>query len=252
MHTNTAMTNIRSLRALGAMDADSLLADPLLRWMAVLPLAIALAVRFILPLASVKVGELAGVDLAWLEPLLAAYAVAGMAPLLAGTVVGLLLLDQRDDRTLLALRVTPLPLWAYLAYRLAAPTVVAAAITLAAFAVAGGLGLTVGGVLLAALAATPLAPVSALALAALARNKVEGLALMKAASVLLAAPLAGLFLPPAGQAALTILPTTLVARAVWAIQAGESPWSSIAAGWVLCALLAALLLWRLRRSLSGE
>jgi fluoroquinolone transport system permease protein len=245
------MLRIRTLRALGAIDAGSLWADPLLRWMAALPLAVALAVRLALPLALVKVGELAGVELAWLQPLLAGYVVVALAPLLAGAVVGFLLLDQRDDRTLLALRVTPLPLGAYLAYRLAAPTVAALAATLAAVAVAGGLGLTPGSALLAALASAPLAPLAALSLAAFARNKVQGLALMKAASVLLMAPLAALFLPPLWRAPLQLLPTYQVARAVWAMQSGAGPWAPLLAGWALGGLLVTLLLLRLRRALES-
>lgn len=244
------MLRIRTLRALGAIDAGSLWADPLLRWMAALPLAVALAVRAALPLAIAKVGELAGVDLAWLQPLLAGYAVVALAPLLAGSVVGFLLLDQRDDRTLLALRVTPIPLGAYLTYRLAAPTVVAIGATLAAIAVAGGLGLSPGAALLAALAAAPLAPVAALALAAFARNKVQGLALMKAASVLLMAPLAALFLPPLWHVPLQLLPTYQVARTIWALQSGAGPWAPLLASWALGGLLTALLLLRLRRALE--
>lgn len=245
------MISVRSLRALGAIDAGSILADPALRLMAAVPLGVALAVRYLLPLVLVRIGELAAVDLTWLQAPLSGYVVVGMAPLLAGAVVGFLLLDQRDDRTLLALRVTPLPFGAYVAYRLAAPAFAALLATLAAVALAGGLGLAPLGALLAALAAAPLAPVAALALAAFARNKVQGFALVKAASVLLAAPLGALFLAPQWHAPLLFLPTYLVARAVWALQAGEAPWLLLAGSWALGAALTAALLGRLRDALEG-
>jgi fluoroquinolone transport system permease protein len=244
------MLRLRSLRALSTLDAQGLLADPMLRWMAVLPLAVALAVRLALPPLFVQLEALAGVELTWLQGPLGGYAVVAFAPLLAGAVVGLLLLDQRDERTLLALRVTPLPLGAYIAYKLAAPTLVALAVSLAAIAVAGGLGLAPAGALLAALGAAPLGPLAALALAAFARNKLQGLALIKAASALLVAPLAGLLLPPAAQAALLLLPTSWAARTVWALQAGAPAWPWAAGAWLLGAALAALLLWRLRASLE--
>lgn len=245
------MLSLRTFRALGALDLAGTLADPLLRWMAAVPLAVALAVRFVLPLVLVRLGELAGVELTWLHPYVAGYVVVALAPLLAGAVVGFLLLDQRDDRTLLALRVTPVPLSTYIAYRLAAPVAAALPITLAVVAIAGGLGLTPARALLAALAAAPLAPLTALALAALARNKLQGLALLKAASALLAAPLAALVLPPAWRLPLLALPTSLIAEVVWALQAGAFPWSLIAGAWALGAGLGALLLWRLRRALEG-
>lgn len=245
------MHYVNTLRALGAMDGESLLADPLLRWMAALPLAVALAVRLAMPLVLLRVGELLGADLGWLLAPLTGYVVVGMAPLLAGATVGFLLLDQRDDHTLLALRVTPLPLAAYIAYRLAMPAAVAVLTTLAALAVAGGAGLTARGVLLAALAAAPLAPVAALALAALARNKLQGLALMKAASVVLAAPLASLFLGERWQAPLFALPTYQLARAVWALQAGEPAWLWVGGSWAVSAALALLLYLRLRSALGA-
>ena len=188
------MVRLRTLRALGAIDTGSVLADPMLRWLAVVPLMAALAIRALLPTVAVRVSELAGVDLGWIVAPLSGYAVVGIAPLIAGAVVGFLLLDQRDDRTLLALRVTPLPLGLYLTYRLAAPTAAAIVVTLAAIVVAGGQGLGPGESVLAALTAAPLAPLAALALAAFARNKVQGAALMKAASLVLMAPLAGLFI----------------------------------------------------------
>ena len=56
-----------------------------------------------------------------------------MAPMLAGVVIGFLLLDQQDDQTLTALQVTPLTLSGYFTYRIAAPTVLSLFITIAAF-----------------------------------------------------------------------------------------------------------------------
>lgn len=245
------MQTLRTMRALWAFDRGSVLGDPLLRGLALVPLMAALAIRGLLPLVAGRVGALAGVELGWIVQPLSAYAAVGIAPLIAGAVAGFLLLDQRDDRTLLALRVTPMPLGAYLAYRLAAPTLVAWLATLAALAIGGGFGLGLAAVLLAALAAAPLAPVAALALAAFARNKVQGAALMKAASIFVIAPLAGLFLPTSWGALLAALPTTWVAWAVWELQAGRGAWAFIAGAWCVSAALLPALLWRLRRALAA-
>lgn len=245
------MLRLRTLRALWAIDTGSVLADPLLRGLVLAPLMIALAIRGLLPIVAERVGALAGVDLGWLVAPLSAYAVVGIAPLLAGDVVGFLLLDQRDDRTLLALRVTPLPLGVYLAYRLAMPTAAAFLATLAALAVAGGQGLGPGEAIVAALASAPLGPVSALALAALARNKLEGAALMKTASVFVMAPLASLFLSPGWALALTPLPTYWVARATWALQAGDAAWPFLIGSWAVSTAIGVLLAWRLRHTLAG-
>jgi fluoroquinolone transport system permease protein len=240
------MQTIAKLRTLGQIDLRSALADPMLRLMLVLPLVVAAAIRLLLPALLTQVSALAEVELTWIGPLLSGYVVISFGPLLAGCIAGFLLLDQRDDRTWLALRVTPVPLWLLLAYRLVAPLLLGLPITVAAVAVAGGAGLSFGAALLAALAAAPLAPTTALALAVFARNKVEGLALVKAGSLLLVLPLAALFMPSAWQLPLYALPTFVVAQAVWALQAGVAAWSPIGVSWLLGSLLAALLLRRLR------
>lgn len=245
------MFQLKTLRSLSAIDGGSILADPLLRGLLLVPLVVALAVRGLLPLVLEQVAALTEVELAWLFAPMAGYTVVTIAPLLAGAVVGFLLLDQRDERTLTALRVTPLPLGLYLSYRLALPTCVALLISIVALALAGGQGLSLGGAWLAAVAAAPLAPVTALALVALARNKLEGMALLKALSVLLAAPLAGLFVPPGGWSlALMLLPTYWVAQATWALQAGTGAWGWIAGSWCVSSLMLLLLLKRFQHMLK--
>jgi fluoroquinolone transport system permease protein len=246
------MFSRQTFRALGAIDAGSISGDPLLRWMIAIPLVVAFAMRLLLPSVLVRLGDLTRVELGWMLAPFSGYVVVAFGPLIVGTVVGFLLLDQRDDRTLLAMRVTPLPLAAYLAYQLALPTLVSIPVTLAAVLVAGGLGLGPGGALLAALSGAPLAPLTAIALVALARNKLEGMALMKMASLVLGAPLASLFVPPVWDLALGVIPPFWVAHAVWALQQGENPIGFVLGAWALPAALIVLLLWRLRRVLEGE
>ncbi|MFV9507822.1 MAG: hypothetical protein AB4911_25010 [Oscillochloridaceae bacterium umkhey_bin13] len=243
------MSTLRIFRTLSLLDSVNMLADPLLRWLLLVPIMVALAVRGLLPLVLVQLERLTETSLVWLFEPVAGYAVVGIAPLIVGAVVGFLLLDQRDERTLPALRVTPLLLAGYLAYRLAVPTLMAVLATLIAIGVAGGLRLDPGGAILATLAAAPLAPTTALALSALARNKLVGMALFKATSVLLAAPLASLFLAPGWALALSPLPTFWLAQTVWALQAGQPALALIGATWASSGLLMGLLAWRLQHSL---
>jgi fluoroquinolone transport system permease protein len=107
-----------------------------------------------------------------------------MTPMLAGTVVGFLLLDQRDDQTLIALQVTPLTLGGYFVYRIAVPTLLSVVVTVLMLPVTGLLRLGPFGVMATALSACLLAPLYALLLGAYAANKVQGFALAKAAGVL--------------------------------------------------------------------
>jgi hypothetical protein len=94
----------------------------------------------------------------------------------------------------------------------------------------------------------PLAPMVALGLATFAENKVQGLALLKGASVLMIVPIAAIFVPLPWQWALGIAPTFWPARLYWALGANApSWWIYLLAGLVYQALLLAALLRRFER-----
>ncbi len=244
------MHTLRVLRALGPIDARSVQRDPLLRWTIVLPLALALAARWLFPVLVARLGVMFGADLLpYYRPLMGADLLL-LPPLLVGMVVGFLLLDQRDDETLVALQVTPLPLGTYLAYRIAMPLLLSVGVSAAVLPLAGLAGIGLLPLLAAALTAAPLAPIAALFLAAFAGNKVQGFALTKVSGVLLLPPLAAYFVKSGWQHAFGLLPTYWPARLYWGAQAGEvGLWLYLAVGLVYQAALLALLLRRFRRVL---
>jgi fluoroquinolone transport system permease protein len=239
---------IRAARVLGPVDLLSVRRDPLLRWVALMPLLFALPARFVLPGVTARAGDLLGLEfLPHYAPVMGC-ALLLFTPAMVGMVVGFLLLDQRDDGTLAALRVTPLPLGAYLAYRLAAPVVVSAALTVAAFPIAGLGDLDPPRLLLAALAAAPLAPLYALALFAFAQNKVQGFAVVKLLSVLPLAPLVAYAADGPWELLLALAPTYWPAQVYWRLGAGVGgALLYLAADLAYAALLAALLLRRAAR-----
>lgn len=246
------MDTLRALGRLGPLDLRNLGRDPLLRWMALLPLLVALPARIVLPPVLSRAGEALAVDLSAYYPVLLGYALVLLAPVMSGVVVGFLLLDQRDDGTLAALRVTPLPLDGYLAYRLVAPMLLSVAMTPVVLPLAGVAVLGPGEMLLAGLAAAPVAPLAALALPAFAENKVQGLALMKASSVVLIAPIATLFAPDAVKLALAVLPTYWPGQVYWTLlRGGGGAWLYLLGSYAVNALLTVLLLRRLRRTLGS-
>src|SRR5688500_12038507 len=102
-------------RALAAADSQILWRDPLLGWVLLLPLSVALMLRVLIPTITDALSD-TGFQLQPFYPLimsgyLNAHGIVGM-------VVGFMLLDERDARTLSALRVTPLSIRQYLGYRL--------------------------------------------------------------------------------------------------------------------------------------
>ena len=100
-------------RALIYADSRVLWRDPLLGWILALPIGLALLLRSLIP--RVQEGLLAGMgfDLTPYHPLvMGGYLMT--APGMVGMVIGFLFLDERDARTLTALRTTPLSMRQYL------------------------------------------------------------------------------------------------------------------------------------------
>lgn len=242
------MYSTRFLRAAGTADVLGIARDPLLRWMLLVPLIAAAAFRWLLPAPVQAIGARIGVDLLHYYPQLAGYILLTLPPTICGTLVGFLLLDQRDEQTLRALRVTPLPLVAYLAYRLAAPMLLGMLLSMVALWLQGGVQLRLIELLAATLAAAPLAPLTALFLGALAANKVQGFALQKLIGVPLVLPALALFLPEPWGSVAAIVPTSWPAQLFWHLQQGRGiDWGTLLIGLVYQGLLIALLLRRLAR-----
>lgn len=143
-----------------------------------------------------------------------------MPPILAGTVVGFLLLDQRDDQTATALQVTPLSTTGYLAYRMTVPTALSLVITCAVLPLAGLVQVGFVTLLLSALSAAFLAPFYALLVAALAANKVQGFAVTKALGVLLVPPTLAYFVAPPWHWAFGIVPLYWPVKLFWLLHSG--------------------------------
>lgn len=245
------MNGLRVLRALGPIDARSVQRDPLLGWLLVYPLVIALAVRLGMPLVTDWALARWQIDLAPFFPLIASFVLL-MPPMLTGMVVGFLLLDERDDRTLSALQVTPLTLGQYLRYRLGMPMLASTVVTLAVIPLLGLVDLGPVQVVLAALAAAPIAVLYALALAAFAQNKVQGFALVKAMGVLTLPPLLAWFVAPPWQWLFGLDPLFWPAKLLWmmvADDAGGALLSTLAAGLAYQVLLIRLLLRRFHQAM---
>jgi fluoroquinolone transport system permease protein len=244
------MQTIRLIRTLSPLDARSILRDPLLRWVIALPLAFALALRGAIPamLGQVIARLPFALDIGPHYQPLVSYALLLFAPMLAGTVIGFLLLDLRDDGVLAALRVSPPRLRGYLLYRLALPTLVSLVLSPALFLVAGLPAGGPAGLALAALGAAPVAALYALLLGAIAQNKVQGIALMKLSGLLFILPALSRYAPEIWQLPLALVPTYWPARMLWALQAGTpDAWFYLAGSLLYTPFVCALLLRRMER-----
>ena len=137
------------------------------------------------------------------------------APGIVGMVVGFLLLDEQDARTLTALRVTPLSMRRYLTYRVTIPLLLATASTLAGYQLIGVTPLPLVPLLAISIVGALSAPLLALVLATAAPNKVAGFAMVKVLNGLNLLPVAAFFVPRPLQYVAGIIPAYWPMRAFW-------------------------------------
>jgi len=206
-------------RSLGAIDARNVARDPMLRWMALFTPGFGLLFRWAVPPVSHALDRQFGFDLVAYYPLLVSFlplVAAGMT----GTVVGFLLLDQRDDQTMTALLVTPMRLGDYLRYRLGGLMVLTAMFGAIMVPLAGLTETTPIQVVLSAVTAAPLAPIYALFLGTFAANKVQGFALAKAVGVVFVPCIVSYFVTGPWQSAFGLVPHYWALKVFWLFEEG--------------------------------
>lgn len=157
------------------VDLRSIRMELLLVLVVAAPVLLATALRLGYgPLAGV-IDDRFGLDLSPYSSLLLVLLVVVHVPIIVGMVGSLLVLDDLDERRLALLRVTPVTLERYLAYRVVSTGAAALCGLLLAVPLAGMGSSPTPALLLAAAQA----PLTVLAVAAFARNKVQGLGLLK-------------------------------------------------------------------------
>lgn len=217
------MKLLKLLLTLGPVDARSVWRDSLLQWMLVIPVLPALVVRWGVPELTCWLQSEYAFDLTPYYPLIMSFFLL-FIPMLVGIVIGFLLIDERDDHTLAALRVTPLRLTDYLAYRIALPLLLSIVLTAICFPLAGLVEFPLLPLLLLALMSGLEGPIAALVLAVFASNKVVGLALFKGFSIFFFAPLAVFFVDSNWQLLAGIMPTYWPVKAFWQLYSQQPDW----------------------------
>jgi len=145
-------------------------------------------------------------------------------------VLSSMMLDERDEQVLSAIRVLPLSAASFLGYRLLGGSLIAALYAWCMLAGTGlvsfGLGPTLGGALYFALTM----PIVALILATFARNKVEGLAIFKGLNLILMLPAFSLFIDSAARFLFAPVPLFWTFQFLSSAEAGAPAWGMFAAG----------------------
>lgn len=185
-------------------------------------------------------------------PLLIGYMVIFEGAILGGMMIAFLLLDERDDHTMDALLVTPVPTSYYLGYRLLVAIVIAFALVLADMYIVDQAMIPLWQLLPVVAVASLMGGVSELFLVAYAANKVEGFAQLKiigASGLLL---FVAWFVPMPWELLVGLYPPYWAVKAYWMAQAGDPNWwLALLAGAVLMSATLAYLMRRFGRVVHG-
>ncbi len=210
------------IATLAKNDLRNIRRDSFMLFMFLVPWAMLAFLQLGIPALDVALAKrFPGFNLREYDALILSFYVLLQLALLVGVLAGFLVLDERDDGTLTALQVTPLSANGYISYRVVFSIGVSMLFLLLVVPLSGMyVPDKMVELVLVAFAASLLAPMMLFFLPAFARNKVEGLALMKGFGILLVGPVVAWFISANWHWAFAILPTFWTSKAFWAIYDG--------------------------------
>lgn len=234
------MTSWSSMTTVVAVDLRRMARDRFLLGMIAYIVFVSVVLRLALPWAADGTEARWGLDLRPYFPLMVSYLCAVLSSVMAGVVSGFLLLESREEGTLRAIRVSPLPLPVYLGVLGTCAYVLGVGLGIVEAAIVGH-GLPPWSALVPIVASSGLAGVAVgFAIPTFSANKVEAFAFTKILSTLALVPVAAWFVPEPWQWLAGFVPSYWAAKAWWIAEAGAGVWwphaiASVVVGavWVL-------------------
>ena len=225
-------TSLKALTAFGRNDFRGTHRDPLLVMIVLAPVIWTVGVVILVPLFTDMLAARYDFDLVPYYPLVLTAFLLLTSIIIAGGLGAFLVLDEVDAGTMSALRVTPVPLSTYFTYRAGTVLVVTTVYVVATMSLSGILEpglipilIPIG--LLAGLSAV----VTLLVIVAVAGNKIQGIAMVRALGMLIAGlPCLPWFIDSAWNLAFGVLPPYWAAKAFWVASAHGTWWPYVLAG----------------------
>lgn len=227
-----ATTTLRALAVFGRNDIRGTYRDPLLVMIVVAPVIWTLGVAVLTSRFTMMLAERYDFDLVPYYPLVLTAFLLLTSIIIVGGLASFLVLDEVDAGTLTALRVTPVPLSTFFAYRATTVMVVTTAYVVATMTCSGILepGLVPALVPIGLLAGLS-AVVTLLLIVAVAHNKIQGLAMVRGLGMLIAGlPCLPWFIHSGWNLAFGVLPPYWPAKAFWEATAHGSWWPYVLGG----------------------
>lgn len=226
------MRTVRALTAFGSRDLRGTYRDPLLIMIVGAPVIWTTSVALLTPRVTVLLARRNGFDLFPYYPLILTAFLLLTSVIISGALGAFLVLDDVDAKTFIALRVTPVPLSTYFAYRAATVMGVTTVYVVVTMSLSGILA---RGLLAALIPIGLLAGLSAvvtlLLIIATASNKIQGLAMVRALGMLIAGlPCLPWFIDSSWNLAFGVLPPYWAVKAFWMASAHGVWWPYLLAG----------------------
>jgi fluoroquinolone transport system permease protein len=223
---------VKALTTFGRNDVRGTYRDPLLVMIVVAPIIWTTGVAFLTPVFTEMLSRRYGFDLVPYYPLVLTAFLLLTSIIIVGGLGAFLVLDEVDAGTLTALRVTPVPLRDFFAYRAFTVIVVTTVYVIATTSLSGILAprmftalIPIG--LLSGLSAV----VCLLLIVAVAGNKIQGLAMVRGMGMLIAGlPCVPWFIDSAWNLAFGVLPPYWAAKAFWVASDHGSWWPYVVFG----------------------
>lgn len=195
----------------------------MLLYMLFMPWLIVLFIRFVIPSITNWLAMEYDFGLEAYYPLLLSFFIMLQIPMIFGLVFGFLILDEKDDHILTALKVTPISVDSYIYYRFIVTVLKTMFFIMLTLPVTGIMNPLVQlPSIFPAILAGVFSVIILLLLVSLANNKVEGLAIMKGFGILMLGPMAAYFIESRWQLLLGLLPSYWPAKVFWLITQDES------------------------------
>jgi fluoroquinolone transport system permease protein len=223
---------VSALAAFGRNDLRGTYRDPLLVMLVIAPVIWTVGVAVFTPRVADMLAERYDFDLVPYYPLVLTAFLLLTSIIIAGGLAAFLVLEEVDAGTLAALRVTPVPLSTFFGYRAGTVMAVTTVYVIATLSFSGILepGL-IPALLPIGMVAGLSAVVTLLLIVAVAGNKIQGIAMVRALGMLIAGlPCLPWFIDSAWNLAFGVLPPYWAAKAFWVASAHGTWWPYLLGG----------------------
>jgi fluoroquinolone transport system permease protein len=225
-------TSARAVAAFARNDIRGTYRDPLLWMIVVAPVIWTTGVAFLTPMFTEMLSERYDFDLVPYYPLVLTAFLLLTSIIITGAIAAFLVLDEIDAGTMIALRVTPVPLSTFFIYRAATVVVVTTVYVIATLSFSGILepGL-IPAVIPIGLLSGLTAVVCLLLIVVVANNKIQGIAMVRALGMLMAGlPALPWFIDSAWNLAFGVLPPYWAAKAFFVASDHGTWWPYVLIG----------------------